>query len=78
MPKTNQHSKRLPKLPNETDRDLLIALIKDVAEVKTEVRAYRSLEKDVRNLEKKMVAFMTLASIGGGIIVSAIQSGLAL
>jgi len=63
-------------LPNETDRDLLIALIRDVAEVKTEVRAYRSLEKDVRNLEKKMVAFMTLASIGGGIIVSAIQSGL--
>ena len=63
-------------MPNETDRDLLIALIRDVAEVKTEVRAYRSLEKDVRNLEKKMVAFMTLASIGGGIIVSAIQSGL--
>ncbi len=63
-------------MPSETDRDLLIALIKDVAEVKTEVRAYRSLEKDVRNLEKKMVAFMTLASIGGGIIVSVIQSGL--
>jgi hypothetical protein len=65
-------------LPNETDRDLLIALIKDVAEVKTEVRAYRALERDVRNLEKKMVAFMTLASIGGGVIVAALQKGLGL
>ncbi len=65
-------------MPNETDRDLLIALIKDVAEVKTEVRAYRALERDVRNLEKKMVAFMTLASIGGGVIVAALQKGLGL
>lgn len=65
-------------MPNETDRDLLIALIKDVAEVKTEVRAYRALERDVRNLEKKMVAFMTMASIGGGVIVAALQKGLGL
>ena len=65
-------------MPNETDRDLLIALIKDVAEVKTEVRAYRALERDVRNLEKKMVAFMTMASVGGGVIVAALQKGLGL
>lgn len=65
-------------MANETDRDLLITLVKDVAEVKTEVRAYRQLEKDVRTLEKRMVAFMTMASIGGGVIVAALQKGLGL
>lgn len=61
-------------MPNESDRDLLIALIKDVAEVKTEVRAYRSLEKDVRDLQKKMWLFMGFSGAIGGSIVSIIQS----
>lgn len=61
-------------MPNESDRDLLIALIKDVAEVKTEVRAYRSLEKDVRDLQKKMWLFMGFSGAVGGSIVSIIQS----
>lgn len=62
------------QVPNESDRDLLIALIKDVAEVKTEVRAYRSLEKDVRDLQKKMWLFMGFSGAIGGSIVSIIQS----
>jgi hypothetical protein len=33
-----------------TDRELLITIVKDLTEVKTEMRGYRQLEKDVRGL----------------------------
>lgn len=61
-------------MADQTDRDLLITLVKDVAEVKAEVRAYKALERDVRDLQKKMWLFMGFAGAIGGSIVSIIQT----
>lgn len=63
-------------MADQSDRDLLITLVKDVAEVKTEVRAYRALERDVRDLQKKMWVFMGFAGAIGGTIVSIIQNAI--
>lgn len=63
-------------MADQSDRDLLITLVKDVAEVKTEVRAYRALERDVRDLQKKMWVFMGFAGAIGGTIVSIVQNAI--
>jgi mannose/fructose/N-acetylgalactosamine-specific phosphotransferase system component IID len=56
-----------------TDRELLITIIKDLAEVKTEMRGYRQLEKDVRDLQKRIYQMTGISSILGGVIVAAAQ-----
>lgn len=63
-------------MADQSDRDLLITLVKDVAEVKAEVRAYKALERDVRDLQKKMWLFMGFAGAIGGSIVSIIQTAM--
>ena len=56
-----------------TDRELLITIIKDLAEVKTEMRGYRQLEKDVRDLQKRIYQMTGVSGILGGVIVAAAQ-----
>jgi len=56
-----------------TDRELLITIIKDLAEVKTEMRGYRQLEKDVRDLQKRIYQMTGISSVLGGVIVAAAQ-----
>lgn len=56
-----------------TDRELLITIIKDLAEVKTEMRGYRQLEKDVRDLQKKIYQMTGVSGVVGGVIVAAAQ-----
>jgi hypothetical protein len=59
-----------------TDRDLLITIIKDLATLKAEMNGYKQLERDVRELQKKIYLFMGFAGAIGGSIV-AIVEGLA-
>lgn len=56
-----------------TDRELLITIIKDLAEVKTEMRGYRQLEKDVRDLQKRIYQMTGVSGILGGVIVAVAQ-----
>lgn len=56
-----------------TDRDLLITLIKDMAEVKTIVRDYRNLEEKVNLLQQKLAWFTGASAVIGGTIVAMIQ-----
>jgi hypothetical protein len=51
-----------------TDRELLITIVKDLTEVKTEMRGYRQLEKDVRDLQMTGVS-----GVLGGVIVAVAQ-----
>jgi preprotein translocase subunit SecY len=53
-----------------TDRELLITIVKDLTEVKTEMRGYRQLEKDVRDLQKRIYQMTGISSILGGVIVA--------
>lgn len=56
-----------------TDRELLITIVKDLTEVKTEMRGYRQLEKDVRDLQKRIYQMTGISSIVGGVIVAIAQ-----
>lgn len=56
-----------------TDRELLITIIKDLAEVKTEMRGYRQLEKDVRDLQKRIYQMTGVSGVLGGVIVAVAQ-----
>ena len=60
-------------MPETTDRELLITIVKDLTEVKTEMRGYRQLEKDVRDLQKRIYQMTGIASILGGVIVAVAQ-----
>jgi hypothetical protein len=63
-------------MPETTDRELLITIIKDLATLKAEMNGYKQLERDVRELQKKIYLFMGFAGAVGGSIV-AIVEGLA-
>jgi hypothetical protein len=63
-------------MPETTDRELLITIIKDLATLKAEMNGYKQLESDVRELQKKIYLFMGFAGAIGGSIV-AIVEGLA-
>lgn len=63
-------------MPETTDRELLITIIKDLATLKAEMNGYKQLELDVRELQKKIYLFMGFAGAIGGSIV-AIAEGLA-
>jgi hypothetical protein len=63
-------------MPETTDRELLITIIKDLATLKAEMNGYKQLERDVRELQKKIYLFMGFAGAIGGSIV-AIVEGLA-
>jgi len=56
-----------------TDRELLITIVKDLTEVKTEMRGYRQLEKDVRDLQKRIYQMTGISSVVGGVIVAIAQ-----
>jgi preprotein translocase subunit SecY len=56
-----------------TDRELLITIVKDLTEVKTEMRGYRQLEKDVRDLQKKIYQMTGVSGVLGGVIVAVAQ-----
>lgn len=58
------------------ENELLIQLVRDVAEIKAELKAYKTLEQRVLWLEKKMLFFMGAAGSLGGIIVAAVQAGM--
>lgn len=58
------------------DNELLIQLVRDVAEIKTELKAYKTLEQRVLWLEKKMWLFMGMAGSIGGSVVALIQAGI--
>jgi len=60
-------------MADTTDRELLITIIKDLAEVKTEMRGYRQLEKDVRDLQKKIYQMTGVSGVVGGVIVAVAQ-----
>lgn len=53
-----------------TDRELLITIVKDLTEVKTEMRGYRQLEKDVRDLQKRIYQMTGVSGVLGGVIVA--------
>jgi hypothetical protein len=59
-----------------SDSELLIQLVRDVAEIKTELKAYKNLEQRVLWLEKKMWLFMGMAGSIGGSVVALIQAGI--
>lgn len=63
-------------MAESTDRELLITIVKDLATLKAEMSAYKQLERDVRELQKKIYVFMGFAGAIGGSIV-AIAEGLA-
>lgn len=56
-----------------TDRELLITIVKDLTEVKTEMRGYRQLEKDVRDIQKKIYQMTGVSGVLGGVIVAVAQ-----
>jgi len=56
-----------------TDRELLITIIKDLATLKAEMNGYKQLERDVRELQKKIYVFMGFAGAIGGTIVAIAQ-----
>lgn len=61
---------------SNSENDLLIQIVRDVAEIKAGLKGYKELEQRVMWLEKRMWLFMGAAgSIGGG-IVAIIQQGL--
>lgn len=60
-------------MPETTDRELLITIVKDLTEVKTEMRGYRQLEKDVRDLQKKIYQMTGVSGVVGGVIVAVAQ-----
>ena len=58
-----------------TDRELLITIVKDLATLKAEMNGYKQLERDVRELQKKIYVFMGFAgAIGGSIVAIANQA----
>jgi hypothetical protein len=57
-----------------TDRELLITIIKDLATLKAEMNGYKQLERDVRELQKKIYLFMGFAGAIGGSIVAIAES----
>lgn len=59
-----------------TERELLITIIKDLATLKAEMNGYKQLERDVRDLQKKIYLFMGFAGAIGGSIVAIVQSAL--
>lgn len=56
-----------------TDRELLITIVKDLTEVKTEMRGYRQLEKDVRDLQRRIYQMTGVSGVVGGVIVAVAQ-----
>lgn len=60
-------------MPETTDRELLITIIKDLATLKAEMSGYKQLERDVRELQKKIYLFMGFAGAIGGSIVAIAQ-----
>jgi hypothetical protein len=63
-------------MPETTDRELLITIIKDLATLKAEMNGYKQLERDVRELQKKIYLFMGFAGAIGGSIVAIAQQAL--
>jgi hypothetical protein len=59
-----------------TDRELLITIIKDLATLKAEMNGYKQLERDVRELQKKIYLFMGFAGAIGGSIVAIAQTAI--
>lgn len=59
-----------------TDRELLITIVKDLATLKAEMNGYKQLERDVRELQKKIYVFMGFAGAIGGSIVAIAQQAL--
>jgi len=60
-------------MPETTERELLITIIKDLATLKAEMNGYKQLERDVRELQKKIYLFMGFAGAIGGSIVAIAQ-----
>ena len=60
-------------MPETTDRELLITIIKDLATLKAEMNGYKQLERDVRELQKKIYLFMGFAGAICGSIVAIAQ-----
>ena len=60
-------------MPETTDRELLITIIKDLATLKAEMNGYKQLERDVRELQKKIYLFMGFAGAIGDSIVAIAQ-----
>lgn len=60
-------------MADATDRELLITIVKDLATLKAEVNGYKQLERDVREIQKKIYVFMGFAGAIGGSIVAIIQ-----
>ena len=63
-------------MPETTDRELLITIVKDLATLKAEMNGYKQLERDVRELQKKIYVFMGFAGAIGGSIVAVAQQAL--
>jgi len=63
-------------MPETTDRELLITIIKDLATLKAEMNGYKQLERDVRELQKKIYVFMGFAGAIGGSIVAIAQQAI--
>lgn len=62
-------------MAEQSERDLLITLVKDVAEVKTIVRDYKGLVDKVATLERRMAYYAGFAA-AAGVVVSQIIQGL--
>ena len=60
-------------MPETTDRELRITIIKDQETLKAEMNGYKQLERDVRELQKKIYLFMGFAGAIGGSIVAIAQ-----
>lgn len=63
-------------MPETTDRELLITIVKDLATLKAEMSGYKQLERDVRELQKKIYVFMGFAGAIGGSIVAIAQQAI--
>jgi hypothetical protein len=63
-------------MPETTDRELLITIVKDLATLKAEMNGYKQLERDVRELQKKIYVFMGFAGAIGGSIVAIAQQAI--
>jgi len=60
-------------MAEQSDRDLLITLVKDMAEVKTIVRDYKRLEEKVAALDKKVAYYAGMAAFAATILGVFIQ-----
>jgi hypothetical protein len=60
-------------MAESTDRELLITIVKDIATLKAEMSAYKQLERDVRELQKKVYVMTGFAGAIGGTIVAIAQ-----